>query len=64
MSKERLSRVSGTKPHKKFRTDAERLDAMLDKDIDLSDSPELTPEWFAKAKVVLPEKKILDKHFP
>lgn len=30
---------------------------MLYKDIDLNDTPELTPEWFAKAKVVLPEKK-------
>ena len=28
-----------------------RLDAMRDKDIDLSDNPELTPEMFAKAVV-------------
>ena len=32
-------------------TDWERIDAMRDEDIDLSDSPELTPEMFAKAAV-------------
>jgi len=32
-------------------TDWERIDAMQDEDIDLSDSPELTPEMFAKAVV-------------
>ena len=32
-------------------TDWERVDAMRDEDIDLSDSPELTPEMFAKAIV-------------
>ncbi len=32
-------------------TDWERLDAMQDEDIDLSDVPEITPEMFAKAVV-------------
>ncbi len=34
---------------KKSATDWKRLKAMADKDIDLSDSPELTPEMFARA---------------
>jgi len=32
-------------------TDWERLDALQDEDIDLSDMPEVTPEMFAKAVV-------------
>lgn len=32
-------------------TDWQRLDAMTDEDIDLSDCPEVTPELFAKAVV-------------
>lgn len=32
-------------------TDWQRLDAMSDEDIDLSDCPEITPELFAKAVV-------------
>ncbi len=32
-------------------TDWQRLDAMKDEDIDLSDCPEITPEMFAKAVV-------------
>ncbi|MBP5975138.1 BrnA antitoxin family protein [Brasilonema sp. CT11] len=32
-------------------TDWQRLDAMTDSDIDLSDCPEITPEMFAKAVV-------------
>lgn len=32
-------------------TDWERLDAMQDEDIDLTDAPEITPEMFAKAVV-------------
>ena len=32
-------------------TDLERLDALEDEDIDLSDVPEITPEMFAKAVV-------------
>ena len=36
---------------KKVATDWARIDAMRDKEIDLSDSPELTPEMFAKVVV-------------
>ena len=36
---------------KKSGTDFERLDAMTDEDIDLSDIPEITPEMFAKGVV-------------
>ena len=32
-------------------TDWKRVDALKDEDIDLSDSPEITPEMFAKAVV-------------
>lgn len=35
----------------KSQTDWQRLDAMSDEDIDLSDCPEITPEMFAKAVV-------------
>lgn len=40
-------------------TDWQRLDAMSEEDIDLSDCPEITPEMFAKAVVRrgLPAKK-------
>lgn len=43
----------------KSQTDWQRLDAMSDEDIDLSDCPEVTPEQFAKAVVrrVLPTAK-------
>ncbi len=43
MSKEDTSKPS--------RTDWRRVDAMKDEDIDLSGSPEVTPEMFAKAIV-------------
>lgn len=36
---------------KKSRTDWERVDALKDKDIDLSDIPEVSPEMFARAIV-------------
>jgi len=36
---------------KKSRTDWARLNAMKDEDIDLSDSPAVTPEMFARAVV-------------
>ena len=35
----------------KSQTDWQRLDAMTDEEIDLSDCPEITPEMFAKAVV-------------
>ena len=34
---------------KRSRTDWKRIDALRDKDIDLSDSPELGPDFFANA---------------
>jgi uncharacterized protein (DUF4415 family) len=36
---------------RKSQTDWDRIDAMEDEDIDLSDCPEITPEQFAKALV-------------
>lgn len=36
---------------KKSQTNWKRLRAMVDKDMDLSDSPELTPEMFARSIV-------------
>jgi len=36
---------------KKSRTDWKRVDGLTDKQIDLSDTPELTPEMFARAVV-------------
>jgi hypothetical protein len=36
---------------RKSQTDWKRLKTMKDEDIDLSDSPELTPEMFARAVV-------------
>ena len=41
----------------KGKTDWERLDAMKDEDIDLSDIPELDDEFFENAELRLPEKK-------
>lgn len=38
-------------PSSNSQTDWQRLDAMSDEDIDLSDCPEITPEMFAKAVV-------------
>ena len=37
------------------RTDWSRIDAMTDDDIDTSDSPPLTDEFFAKATVRMPD---------
>ena len=42
-----------TNTSNKYGTDFERLDAMKDEDIDLSEIPEATDEYFARA-VVLP----------
>ena len=36
---------------KKSRTDWKRVDALKDEDIDLSDTPEVSPEMFARAVV-------------
>jgi uncharacterized protein (DUF4415 family) len=42
-----LAKGDGTK--KRSRTDWKRIDAMRDSDIDLSEMPELGPEFFANA---------------
>ena len=39
---------------KASKTDRKRLDGMRDEDIDLSDIPATTPEWFAKATLRWP----------
>ncbi|MEX1032784.1 MAG: BrnA antitoxin family protein [Cellvibrionaceae bacterium] len=43
--------TSKTRPSPASKTDWERVDAMSDDDIDLSDIPEITPEQFAKSIV-------------
>ena len=43
--------MSKSSTSKKSLTDWERLDALQDEDIDLSEVPELTPEMFANAVV-------------
>ena len=43
-------------------TDWERIDNMKEEDIDLSDSPEITPEMFAKAIVRRGLKPVLKKN--
>ncbi|NJK76602.1 MAG: BrnA antitoxin family protein [Microcoleus sp. SU_5_6] len=43
--------MSNEPTSRKSQTDWQRLDAMSDEDIDLSDCPEITPEQFAKAVV-------------
>jgi hypothetical protein len=43
---------------KNSQTDWQRLDAMDDEDIDLSDCPEVTPEQFAKAVVQVTRARI------
>jgi uncharacterized protein (DUF4415 family) len=40
------------------RTDWARIDAMTDDDIDTSDIPPLTDEFFARAKVRMPASKV------
>ncbi len=42
-------------------TDWERLRAMTDKDIDLSETPELTPEMFARAVIRRGLKPVMRK---
>lgn len=43
--------MSNKPTSKNSQTDWQRLDAMSDEEIDLSDCPEVTPEQFAKAVV-------------
>jgi hypothetical protein len=46
----------------KSQTDWKRLESMTDKDIDLSDCPEITPEMFAKGVVRRGLKPVPKKH--
>jgi uncharacterized protein (DUF4415 family) len=46
---------------RKSRTDWERVDALKDEEIDLSETPELTPEMFARAIVRRGLKPVLAK---
>lgn len=48
--------MDSKKPKYKPKTDWERLSKMSDEDIDTSDIPELDEEFFAKAKLRLPER--------
>ena len=41
--------MNGKNSKKRSRTDWKRIDAMRDEDIDLSDAPELGPDFFANA---------------
>ncbi|MFH1878164.1 MAG: BrnA antitoxin family protein [Candidatus Omnitrophota bacterium] len=43
---------------KNSKTDYKRIDSMKDKDIDYSDLAELDDEFWAKAKLVLPQPKV------
>ncbi len=43
---------------KQSKTDWSRVDAMSDDDIDCSDIPELSAEWFEKAKLRMPMKNV------
>lgn len=47
-------------PKRTSRTDWDRLRTMTDEEIDYSDIPPLTSEFFARAKLVLPDVVQLD----
>ena len=48
---EGIQKMKKSDSSKKSQTDREQLNAMKDEDIDPSDSPEITPEMFAKGVV-------------
>jgi hypothetical protein len=48
---ERQPNMSNEHTLNNSQTDGQRLDAMTDEDIDLSDCPEVTPEMFARGVV-------------
>src|SRR5438876_11621608 len=50
-------RQEGASSKQESRTDWARVDAMRDEDIDFSDQPELTEEWFRQAVRWPPRKK-------
>lgn len=45
----------------RIKTDYKRLDSMKDKDIDYSDVEELDGEFWAKAKLVVPQPEVKEK---
>jgi len=58
MKKERIVRYSMNEIMKmKGRTDWKRVDAIPDEDIDTSDIPELTDEFWKNARLLYPSKK-------
>jgi hypothetical protein len=48
---------------KQSETNRDKLEAMTDKEIDVSDIPPLDESFFAGAKLRLPKKKTTDKIF-
>jgi uncharacterized protein (DUF4415 family) len=52
-----IKRPDGRYERVESKTDWAKLKAMKDEDIDYSDIPELTPEFWARAKVVMPRHK-------
>src|SRR5437867_13132522 len=57
---ERRINMSANDMKRTSRTDWDRLDKMTDEEIDYSDIPPLTDEFFAHAKLVLPNAVELD----
>jgi uncharacterized protein (DUF4415 family) len=50
--------MSDTPMNKHSETDWARIDAMTDEEIDTSDIPPLTEEFFKRAKVRMPKRKV------
>ena len=57
---ERQISMSANDMKRTSRTDWDRLDKMTDEEIDYSDIPPLTDDFFARAKLVLPNAVELD----
>jgi hypothetical protein len=56
MSEHRADKTQKLDPKTFSRTDWARIDAMTDKDINTSDIPPLTDEFFSKAKLRMPSR--------
>lgn len=50
--------ISDTNMNKPSETDWARIDAMTDEEIDISDIPPLTDDFFQRAKVRMPRRRI------
>lgn len=57
-SSSRTSSEMSTSSETSSRTNWERLDALMDEEIDTSDSPPLSKEFFAKAKWLMPGESL------